>query len=76
MLAIYQITTEEINKRLIADIKQRFHKDEKLIITVKSEKDLTPGNKVLEFLELEKKFPLKSVPQSLDFNETIDEINL
>jgi hypothetical protein len=72
----YHIKADEISNKLIDDIRQRFKKDEKLTITVVSEEHRSGSNKMLEFLEIEKKFPLKNVPQSLDFNKLTDEINL
>jgi hypothetical protein len=76
MFTTYHIKTDEISKKLIDDIRQRFKKDEKLTVTVTSEEHRSVSDKMLEFLEIEKKFPLKRVPQSLDFNELTDEINL
>ncbi|WP_143061746.1 hypothetical protein [Dyadobacter sp. SG02] len=68
--------TDEVSGKLVDDIRQRFPKNEKLTITITSKVHQKVSNKVLEFLEIEKKFPLKHVPQSLDFNELTDEINL
>lgn len=76
MYTTYHIKADEIGNKLIDDIRQRFKKDEKLTITVISEEHPSGSNKMLEFLEIEKKFPLKNVPQSLDFNELTNEINL
>lgn len=76
MFTTYHIKAGEISKTLIDDIRHRFNEDEKLTITVNSEENRPTSNKVLEFQEIEKKFPLKHVPQSLDFNKLTDEINL
>ncbi len=76
ILATYHIERDEISKKLIDDIRKHFQKNEKLTITVTSNEQQLAGNKVLDFLEIEKKFPLKSVPQSLDFNDITNEINL
>jgi hypothetical protein len=76
MLATYHTTTDEVSKKLINDIKQRFRRGEKLTITVASDGHAGTSNKVLEFLEIEKKFPLKSVPQNLNFDDVINNINL
>lgn len=76
ILATYQMRTREVSKKLLDDIRQRFHRNEKLTITITSDERPHARNMVREFLEIEKKFPLKSVPQSLDFNKITDEINL
>lgn len=76
ILATYHMKADETGEKLIDDIRQRFRENEKLTITVTSDDYPKAYNKVLEFLEIEKKFPLKNVPQSLDFNELTDEINL
>jgi len=75
-IATYHMRAEEVSKKLVDDIRQRFPKNEKLTITVTSNVHQKASDKALEFLEIEKKFPLKHVPQSLDFNELTDEINL
>lgn len=76
ILATYHMKADEVSRKLVDDIRHRFPKNEKLTITITSDEHQNVNNKVLEFLEIEKKFPLKNVPQSLDFNELTDEINL
>ncbi|GGM86057.1 hypothetical protein GCM10010967_17800 [Dyadobacter beijingensis] len=76
MLATYHTTSDSINTKLIEDIKKRFSENDKLTITVVSEERTSHNDKLLEFSEIEQRFPLRTVSLSLDFNDIIQEINL
>lgn len=78
MQTTYRIKANEVNTNFIEAIKKTFREDEFLTITVASEKVNDPfANKdVLQFLELEKKYPPKRVSKDLDFNAIVNEVNL
>lgn len=78
MQTTYRIKANEVNINFIETIKKTFKEDEVLTITVASEKVSEPytSEKVLAFLELEKKYPPKRVSKDLDFNTIVDEVNL
>ena len=78
MLTTYRIKANEVNINFIETIKKTFKEDEVLTITVANEKatEQNANEKVLAFLDLEKKYPTKRVSKDLDFNTISDEVNL
>ena len=78
MQTTYRIKANEVNINFIETIKKTFKEDEVLTITVANEKatEQNANEKVLAFLDLEKKYPTKRVSKDLDFNTISDEVNL
>ena len=74
MQTTYRIKANEVNINFIETIKKTFKEDEVLTITVANEKatEQNANEKVLAFLDLEKKYPTKRVSKDLDFNTIVD----